>query len=68
MMYETWNTRKWLVAHDNMEKNKARKKNTIIKAWNLTQNKPKQVQNMTNNSLIGCKHHIAHNSHGLIHF
>jgi hypothetical protein len=25
MMYEAWNTRKWLVAHDNIEKNKARK-------------------------------------------
>jgi hypothetical protein len=44
-MYETWNRRRWLVAHDNINGNKAR--NTIAKAWKLTQNKAKQVQNMT---------------------
>jgi hypothetical protein len=41
-MYGTWNTRKWLVAHDNIKRNKAR--NIIAKAWKLTL---KQVQNMT---------------------
>jgi hypothetical protein len=38
-MYETWNTRKWLVAHDSIKGNKAR--NTIAKVWKLTQNKAK---------------------------